>query len=97
MMERLVPVAQRLAGAVRDYDQAAVDDAFADAAEITGDRLAGARALAVIAAAMVPVDEPPSQLLGWVEHASEYHRLIDAGVAPHIARQLADWSPSEVA
>jgi hypothetical protein len=86
--DALVPVAQRLIGAVRDHDTAAVDEALAAAITVTGGRVDPAVALAIVCAAMVPEDIQPSRLLLWVQFQAEYDRLCDAGINPNIARQL---------
>lgn len=87
--DELVPVAQNLIGAVRDNDPAAVDEAFAAAADILAGRSDPAAALAVVCAAMVPEETSPSQLLLWWRFRAEYDRLVSSGVTPHIARELA--------
>ena len=89
LTDALVPVAQRLAGALEDADADAAVAAFNDAETIIGDPLVAARALAVVAAAMVPTDQEPSRLLGWWQYREEYARLIAAGVNVGMAQQLS--------
>lgn len=87
--DALVPVALQLVGAVRAQDSGAVDEVFASAIELTGGRCDPAAALAIVCAALVPEDAQPSQLLRWQRAAAEYQRLIEKGVDPVIAEQLA--------
>lgn len=93
-MDRLIPIAMQLVGAVRTQDQAGVADAF-DAANrlMPGE---ADRAIAVLLAAMVPWDKAPSELLAWWVRRADYHKLIAAGVDPATAMTLieggAEWS-----
>lgn len=85
----LIPVAQRLIGAVRDSDAGEVEEALAEAILVTGGRCDPGAALAVLCAAMVPDNTPPSRLLLWWKYQAEYDRLVAAGTSPKVARQLA--------
>lgn len=88
--DALVPIAQRVVGAVRDMDWHQVDECLAEAIETTGGRCDPAVALLVVTAAMVPEEAPPSGLLAWVEAHAEFDRLTKRGVPTGIARQLTD-------
>lgn len=88
--DELVPVAQRVVGAVRDMDWHQLDECLAEAIETTGGRCDPAVALLVVCAAMVPEDSQPSRLLGWVGSHVEYDRLTRRGVPVDVARQLTE-------
>ena len=94
--DALVPVVSRLVGAVHELDPAGVDRAITDAEQVLTralrevDQLRAARALAVVAAAMVPVDQPAGALLAWWPRHVECQRLIKRGIDPGIALQLTD-------
>lgn len=95
LTDSLLPVGLRLVGAVRDGDRDAVDAAFRAAESAVGDlvddpgpSLPG-EALAVVVAALVPLDQAPTALLGWLQEDIEFRRLTDAGVGEQMARFLA--------
>lgn len=87
--DALVPIAQRLIGAVRDQDTNGIDEAVGEAILATGGRCDPWAALAVVLAAMVPDDEQPSVLLLWMPVQTEYARLVAAGVRPAVAQELS--------
>lgn len=78
-LAQLVPAATALVWAVRTRDTAELDTALVQATTHAG--WAGMRALVVLLAAMVPDDEPPSQLLGWRHDPDGYLRLREHGVS----------------
>lgn len=86
--DALVPIAMRLAGAVRSQDAAAVDEAFADAILATGGRCDPGQALAVVCAAMVPDDSRASTSLLWLSVEAERDRLAAAGVSHTVLAAL---------
>ena len=69
--DALVPVASALVWAVKTQNDAEV-------AEILDH--VDARGLAVVLAAMLPDDQPPSALLAWFANPREYIRLREVGV-----------------
>ena len=71
---RMVPVAARLAGMVRDEDAAAIGVFLS---KLTGEET---RALLVVQAAMIPDDQTPADLLGWVTWDEHGHSLDGADV-----------------
>ena len=88
-LDRLVPAAVRLIGAVRQYDPEDVAAAFDDAAAtLAGTGRTPAAAVAVILAAMVPWDATPTDLLAWVRRHHEFERLRAAGVDPAAAATI---------
>ncbi|RSN26533.1 hypothetical protein DMC63_01470 [Streptomyces sp. WAC 05977] len=88
-LETLVPSAEKLVHAVRRDDPMHVDAMLADAEQLYGDPLAGARALAVLLAAMVPDDRTADDLLRWHRNPHEYRRLRALGVPAAEAGELA--------
>lgn len=86
--DALVPIAMRLAGAVRNQDAAAVDEAFADAILATGGRCDPGQALAVVCAAMVPEESRASTSLLWLSVEAEQARLAAAGVSHTVLAAL---------
>lgn len=97
-MDRLVPVAMQLVGAVRSMDAAAVDEAFDAARRLLPDAEMAGGALCVLLAAMVPWDQSPRQLLAWWVRRADYLKLVAAGVDPASAMTLieggAEWAPT---
>lgn len=92
--DALVPAALMLIGAVHAHDPNGVDEALAEAIIITGGRCDPGAALAVVCAAMVPVDDRPTDLLRWCKEAAEYERLVEKGVDPKVARDLTAPQPN---
>lgn len=96
MMDRLVPVAMLLVGALRRMDAAAVGEVFELARALVPDGVSAESALTVLLAAMVPWDKSPSELLAWWTRRADYQKLVDAGVDPATAMTLieggAQWS-----
>lgn len=88
-LETLIPSAEKLAAAVRRDDPMHVDAMLADAEQLYGDPLAGARALVVLLAAMVPDDQPAAELLRWRSNPHEYRRLRALGVGAAEAAEIA--------
>lgn len=88
--DALVPIAQRVVGAVRDMDWRQVDECLAETIETTGGRCDPAVALLVVTAAMVPDGARPSGLLSWVGTHLEFDRLTTRGVPVDVARQLTE-------
>lgn len=78
-LAQLVPTATALVWAIRTGNTAELDTALRQATTLAG--WAGPRALVVLLAAMVPEDEPPSQLLGWQDDPEGYLRLREHGVS----------------
>lgn len=78
---RLVPAATVLVWAVRCRDELEIAAALRQATTIAGGGGRGLRALALLLAAMVPDDEPPSQLLGWQDDPAGYLRLREHGLS----------------
>lgn len=88
-LDRLIPAAVRLIGAVRQYDPEDVAGAFTDAsATLAGTDRDPAAALAVLLAAMVPWDATPADLLAWVRRHTEFERLRAHGVDPAAAATI---------
>lgn len=78
-LAQLVPAATALVWAVRTGNAAELDTALVEATAHAG--WAGVRALVVLLAAMVPDDETPSRLLGWLPDPDGYLRLREQGVS----------------
>lgn len=76
---RLIPTAQQLAAAVHEHDQPRINSLLHNA-DLHG--------LVILLAAMVPDDQPPSELLGWTNNPEEYHRLRNEGVSTVAANNL---------
>ena len=88
-LETLVPSAEKLVRAVHEDRPMHVEAMLADAEQLYGDPLAGARALVVLLAAMVPDDQTAAQLLAWRRNPHEYRRLRGLGVPAVEAAELA--------
>lgn len=88
-LETLVPSAEKLVRAVHNDQPMHIEAMLADAEMVYGDPLAGAHALVVLLAAMVPDDQPAAALLRWRANPHEYRRLRAAGVASEQAAELA--------
>lgn len=89
LTDRLVPIASRLVGAIRQNDIDEVDEAFTEArAVLAGEPVQGAEALCVVLAAMVPWDVAPSDLLEWFKHQSAFQLLVEQGMDPAEAAEL---------
>lgn len=92
-LDRLIPIAMQLVGAVRMQDQDGVAEALAAAGRVYPGPSA---ALCVLLAAMVPWELAPSELLAWFRARADYETLVMAGVDPAIARTVieggAAWS-----
>lgn len=88
-LEKLVPSAEKLIHAVREGNQLAIDAMFADAEQLYGDPLTGARALSVLLAAIAADDRPAEQALLWRRNRIEYLRLRNAGVGADEAALLS--------
>lgn len=88
-LETLVHSTDLLVRGVHEDDTLAVDAAFADAEQVYGDPLDGARALVVLLAARVPDDSTAAQQLQWRSNPHEYRRLRRAGVSAEQAATLA--------
>lgn len=71
----LIPVADRLVSAVHAMDADLVAQALADAADLAGDYMAGARHLAIIAAGMCSEDHTPDAALGWTHDPAAYRHF----------------------
>lgn len=95
--DALIPAATQLVWAVRCDDPAEVDAALDEVVRLAGQH--GLCALALVLAAMVPDDEPPSRLLGWRADIAEYHRLREGGYNRHDAvtavRSIGKESPTQ--
>lgn len=78
---RLVPAATALVWAVRCRDPREIAAAFRQATTLGGGGGRGLRALALLLATMVPDDESPSQLLGWLDDPDRYRRLREHGLS----------------
>lgn len=87
--DALVPIAERFVGAVRDGNSELIDELLAEVITTTGGRCDPGTALAVVLAAMVPDDQPPSRLLLWRKAFTEYERLLDRGVNHVVAKELS--------
>lgn len=85
LTDRMVAVASRLVGAVREFDNEEVAAALDEATAIDEQGLV---ALAVTLAAMVPYDVTPGALLRWVAYRKEYERLVAIGVDPAAAATI---------
>lgn len=83
--DRMVAVASRLIGAVREFNTEEVAAALDEAQATDGQGLA---ALVVTLAAMVPYDATPGDLLNWVGHREEFDRLVALGVDPASAATI---------
>ena len=81
LAEAMVPVACRLAGAVRDDPD--------EVARILREHSEHLYALVVVLAAMVPEDQTPRDLLAWVNWTPEHLRLVRLGVNEDVAREVA--------
>ena len=88
-LETLVPSAEKLIRAVREDRPMHVAAMLADAEQVYDDPLAGAQALVVLLAAMVPDDKAGAELLLWRKNPHEYRRLRAAGVGAAEAAELA--------
>lgn len=89
LTDRLVSVASRLVGAVRQDDFEEVGAAFDEARELCKDEpVNGTEALSVVLAAMVPWNVQPSELLAWYQHMSAFAMMLEAGVDPATAATL---------
>lgn len=93
-LDRLVPVAVRLTCGLREWNPEEVAQAFADAAQVAPRGSDPTMALAMVCAAMVPWDRPPSELLAWVAHHLEYERLRALGLDRSTAATLVDQMPA---
>lgn len=84
LAERMVPVAAELACAVREKDADGIGEILAglDAQELT--------ALAVVLAAMVPVDDPVSRLLGWVTWGGDGEPAVFPPAVPQLPLSHAE-------
>lgn len=78
---RLVPAATELIWALRTGAEREIATAFGQATAIAGGGVRGLRALALLLAAMVPDDEAPSHLLGWLDDPDGYLRLRGTGLS----------------
>jgi hypothetical protein len=85
LTDAMVPVAQRMIGAVREWDVGEVAAAFTDAEEV-----GGLAVLVVVLAAMVPYDRSVGDLLGWVGRRDEFLRLLEYGVDPSAAATIVN-------
>lgn len=88
-LDKLLPLAGRLVGAVHDSDPLGVNTALHDATEILGDPLTAANSLVILLAAMCDDDALPADLLQWRRNPTEYHRLRNLGVESRLAAVLA--------
>jgi hypothetical protein len=86
--DRLVPVASRLIGAVREWDDDEACAAIEEAQEM--DPQFGLLALVVLLAAMVPYDKSAGDLLAWVKRRYEFDRLVEIGVDPASAATIVN-------
>lgn len=93
-LDRLVPAAVRLTCGLREWDADEVAAAFNDAVAATPRGLDPSMALAMVCAAMVPWDQPPSELLSWVAHSAEFERLRALGLDRATAATLVDQMPA---
>jgi hypothetical protein len=87
-LDALVPAAVRLTCGLREWDPQEVAAAFDDAAAATSPGNDPATALAIVCAAMVPWNQPPSDLLAWVTRRVEFERLRGIGVDAATAADL---------
>lgn len=85
LTDRMVAVASRLIGAVREFDTEEVAAALDEAQAIDSQGLA---ALVVTLAAMVPYDATPGELLSWVAYREEFDRLVAIGIDPATAATI---------
>ncbi|SDP61314.1 hypothetical protein SAMN04487905_10657 [Actinopolyspora xinjiangensis] len=83
-LDALLPEATQLVGAIHEYEPEQVHSILAR--HTTPDEL---RALVVLLAGMVPDDQTPGELLGWVANPPEYTRLRSEGVSAYAAGALA--------
>ena len=91
LTDRLVPVASRLVGAVREHDYDEVCAALGEAEALTaGMPLDGAEALCVVLAAMVPWSQTPARLLLWWRHRDEFDSLVQSGLDPAVAADIIE-------
>lgn len=81
--DRMVPIAARLVGAVREWDLDEIAGAVVEARE-------DMMALVIVLAAMVPYDRTAGELLGWVGHREEFKRLVDFGIDPSAAATIVN-------
>lgn len=88
-LETLVPSAEKLIRAVHEERPMHVEAMLADAEQLYGDALTGARALVVLLAAMIPDDQTAAQLLAWRRNPHEYRRLRALNVPAAEAAELA--------
>lgn len=88
-LETLVPSAEKLIRAVHDERPMHIEAMLADAEDLYGDALTGARALVVLLAAMIPDDRTAAELLRWRKNPHEYRRLRSLGVPAHEAAECA--------
>lgn len=88
LTDRMVPIAARLVGGVREWDAAEVQAAFREALEISPDR--GLNALAITLASMVPYNRSPRDLLTWVGRKNEFERLVAHGIDSASAATIID-------
>lgn len=72
--ETLLPLVRDLITAVHAFNRQVVADIFEHATALTGDPLAAARHLAVIAAGMCSEDHAPTAALGWTLNPAGYRR-----------------------
>lgn len=85
LTDLMVPVAQRLIGAVREWD---LDEAAAAIAE--AEEAASLTALVIVLAAMVPYDRSASDLLDWVSRREDFQRLRAFGIDPSAAATIVN-------
>lgn len=89
----LIPVADRLIGAVHAIDPEAVAACLADAEEFAGGQLPAAQALTVLLAAWCSEDHSDKAALGWTLDPAAYQQLrcsTDALTASLRAGQAAE-------
>lgn len=87
----LVPLATRLAGAVKEDDRKTVAAVLNEVRE-EGGRIAS-DALAIVLAAMVPDDMTGAELLSWMRNPQEYLRLRHNGVGFFAASRMCTHRP----
>ncbi|WP_031470382.1 hypothetical protein [Sciscionella sediminilitoris] len=92
--DAVVPVASRLAWAVRLGDRDGVDEAINEVTTLNGP---GLHTLAVVLAAMVPVDQSPGGLLAWLRSSRLRAVGVNAPTAAVLAPETASDEPDEAA